>query len=342
MKPILLIFFLVFGSFFILGLSQSVSKFKIVNKIHLEGDAGWDYMYSDDNASRLYVSHGTMVQVVDETNGQLLGAVSGMKGVHGIAIVPNSGKGYISSGKDTTVTVFDLKTFTVIAKITTTGLNPDAILFDPYSNKIFTFNGKSNNSTVIDPATDKIITTISLEGKPEFSVSDGNGNIYVNFEKESEICRINASTLKAENVWSLSPGEEPTGLALDNETHRLFSACDNKMMVIMDAISGIVITTVPIGEKVDGAAFDPELKCVYSSNGEGTLTVVKEVDKNTFSVEENVLTQKGAKTIAVNRKTHHIYLSTADFEPKKEDDDPKAKPKIVPDTFVVLDIEPVK
>jgi len=314
--------------------AQTKTHYRIANKIHLDGDEKWDYLYSDDAASRLYVSHGTMVQVVDETTGKLTGTITGMKGVHGIAIVSDLNKGYISSGKDTLVTVFDTRTLKVITRITLSGLGPDAIRYDPFSKKVFVFNGKSNNSTVIDPATDKIVATIPLAGKPEFAVSDEKGKIYVNFEAESQICEINTVTLKPENVWPLAPGEEPTGLALDNETHRIFSVCNNKIMVIVDALSGKVITTLPIGEKTDGAAFDPELKCAYSSNGDGTLTIVEEDNKDSFEVSENLQTQKGAKTIAVNKITHHIYMSAADFEAAQAGE----KPKIVPGTFVVLDI----
>jgi YVTN family beta-propeller protein len=336
MRKIYFIYALIIGSSFIAIHSQTKSNYKIANKFHLTGDEKWDYLYSDDGTGMLYVSHGSMVQIVNETDGKLIGTISGMKGVHGIAIVADLGKGYISSGKDTMVTVFDTKTFKVIKKITASGLGPDAIIYDPFSKKIFTCNGKSKNSTVIDPATDKIVATISLDGKPEGGVSDGKGKVYVNFEEESKICEINATTFKQANVWSLDPGEKPTGLALDNEAHRLFSACDNKIMVIVDAGNGKIISTVPIGEKVDGAAFDPELKCVYTSNGDGTLTVVKEENKDSFKVLENLPTQKGAKTITVNKKTHHIYLPTANFEAK----DPGEKPKVIPGTFVILDIEP--
>ncbi len=340
MRKIYFITTLILGCSLLTLQSKTVAtNYKIANKIHFEGDGGWDYLFSDDAAGRLYVSHGTMVQVVDETTGQLIGTISGMKGVHGIAIDAELNKGYISSERDTTVTVFNTKTLSVITRITTSGLNPDAILYDPFSKKVFTCNGKSNNSTVIDPATDKIVATIPLDGKPESSVSDGKGKIYVNFEKESKICKINTVTFKQENVWPLAPGEEPTGLALDNETHRLFSACGNKIMVIVDAETGKVISTVPIGERVDGAAFDPELKCAYSANGDGTLTVVKEENKDLFQVIENFETQKGARTIAVNRKTHHIYLPTADFGAIPEGE---KRPKIVPKSFVVLDIVPIK
>jgi YVTN family beta-propeller protein len=342
MKRIHFISILILGSTILTFQAKAASKYRIVNKIHLDGDEKWDYLYSDDDNARLYVSHGSMVQVVDETNGKLVGTISGMKGVHGIAIVPELGKGYISSGKDTLITVFDTKTFTVISRFQSSGLGPDAIYYDSFSKKVFTCNGKSKNLSVIEPATDKVTATIPVDGKPEGCVSDGNGKVYVNFEAESKLCQINSSTMKVENVWPLAPGEGPTGLALDNESHRLFSACNNKIMVIVDAATGKVVSTVPIGEKVDGAAFDPELKCAYSSNGEGTMTVIEEDNNGSFEVVENFQTQKGAKTIAVNRITHHIYMSTSDFKGIEDEDNPNAKPKIAPGTFVVLDIAPVK
>lgn len=308
--------------------------YKIVNKFPLEGNEKWDYLYSDDLTGLLYVSHGTMVQVVDESQGKVIGTITGLKGVHGIAIAPSLNKGFISSGKDSSVTVFDTKSFKTITRILVTGVGPDAILYDPFSKKVFVYNGKSNNATVISAENDKILATIPLNGKPEFSVSDGKGKIYVNFEDKSSIAVINPSTYKVENVWSLLPGTEPTGLAIDIENHRLFSVCANKLMVIVDADNGKVVKSVPIGEKPDAAAFDPVLKCAYSSNGEGTLTIVKENNKDSFKVLDNFKTQKGAKTMTINKKTHHIYLPVCNFETQQG----KEKPKIVPGTFVVMDI----
>ncbi|NWJ51406.1 MAG: YncE family protein [Bacteroidetes bacterium] len=316
--------------------AQTKSNYKIANKIHLEGDEKWDYLYSDDDAGMLYISHGSIVQIVDEAKGQVVGKITGLIGVHGIAIAPALNKGFISNGKDNSVTIFDTKTLQVITNIKV-GSNPDAILFDPFSKKVFTFNGKSNNSTVINTETNQIETTIALAGKPEFAVSDKKGKVYVNFEEESKVCQINTEKLKVENVWPLAPGEGPTGLALDNKNHRLFSVCGNKLMIVMDALTGKVITSLTIGDKADGVAFDPELQCAYSSNGEGTMTVVKGDGDDKFSVAENFTTQKGAKTIAVNRKTHHLYLSSANFEAAK----PGEKGKIIPDSFVILDIAPL-
>ncbi len=307
-----------------------------VNKIHLQGDEKFDYLFSDDVSNRLYVSHGSIVQVVDEVKGVLAGTITGMNGVHGIAIAQGLGKGFITSGKDSSVTVFDTKTLGVITRMKITGVGPDAILFDPFSQKVFVYNGKSNNATVIDAKTNKIVATITLPGKPEFSVTDGKGKVYVNMEDKSEIVLINATTNAVEQVWPLAPGEEPSGLALDNESHRLFSACGNKLMVVVNALTGKVITTLPIGGNTDGAAFDPALKLAYSSNGDSTMTIIKSDESGKFTIVDNLKTQSGAKTIAVNKLTHHVYLSAASYEAPKDGQ----KPKIIPGSFVVLEIIP--
>ena len=313
--------------------------YKVINQIHLEGDGGWDYLSVDESAGRLYVSHSSMALVVDLKTGKQVGKIPNTNGLHGIAIATNLNKGFTSNGRDNSVTVFDLKTLAITGKIKVTGKNPDAILYDAFSQKLFTFNGGSSNATVIDPKQNKVIGTISLDGKPEFPASDGNGKIYVNIEDKSEISIINATTLKVEKTWSVAPGEEPSGLALDNETHRLFSGCGNKLMVVSDAEAGKVITTLPIGDRCDGVAFDPSLKRAYSSNGEGTITVVQEENKDQFKVLETIVTQKGARTIAVDKTTHHLYLPTAEFEAAPEDN---LHPAMKPGTFVVLEVAPVK
>jgi YVTN family beta-propeller protein len=264
--------------------------------------------------------------------------------VHGIALAAEFNKGFITNGKDSSVTIFDLKTYAKIANVKVTGANPDAILYDPFSKKVFIYNGRTSNATVIDANTNKVTATIPLDGKPEFSVNDGKGKVYVNIEDKSEISMINSSTLKVENTWSIKPGEEPSGLAIDNVTHRLFAVCDNKLMVVVDAESGKVITTLPIGERVDGAAFDPTLKRAYSSNGDGTMTVVQEENANSFKVLENAATQKSARTISVDKKTHHIYLPSADFgdTPEKTKENPHPRPSVKPNSFVILDVEVTK
>ena len=321
-----------------------VSEYKIANKFHVDGDGGWDYLTIDDNSNLLYVSHGMVVNVLDVTNGKLVGTISDTKGVHGIALANDLNKGFISNGKDSSVLVFDLKTLTIIAKINVTGKNPDAIYYDLFSQKVFVYNGRTSNATVIDATTNKIVATIPLSGKPEFSVSDGKGKVFVNIEDKNKIAVINSTTLKVDNEWSVAPGDEPSGLAIDKENNILFSVCGNKLMVIVDATSGKIITTLPIGDRTDGVAFDTSKKRAYSSNGEGTITVVQEESKDKFKVAENIVTQKGARTITVSQKTHHIYLPTAEFGPAPEPtkENPRSRPSIKPNSFVILDVVPLK
>jgi DNA-binding beta-propeller fold protein YncE len=332
--------------FFSIGLciGQDVkSGYTISDKIHLDGDGGWDYLVVDDSTSRLYVSHSTIVQVIDLKKNKVIGTIPDTKGVHGIALVRDLNKGYISNGRDTSVTVFDLKSLKFITKIRVTGNNPDAILYDPFSRRVFTFNGRSSNSTVIDVNTDKVLETINLPGKPEFSVSDGKGKIYVNIEDKSEVCQINPMSLKIEKTWSVRPGEEPSGMAIDIADHQLFIVCSNGTMIILDVLTGKVITKIRIGYGVDGVAYDPGLKRIYSSNGDGNLTIVQKENKNTFKVLETFPTQKGARTISLSVKTHHIYLPVAEYEetPPATKENPHPRPNAKPGTFTVLQIEPL-
>jgi len=308
--------------------------YKITNRFHLEGDFGWDYLNADAASNRLFVSHGTMVQVVDLNDGKLLATIPDTKGVHGIALAPEFNKGFISCGRDSSVVVFDLKTLKTTDRFKVTGKNPDAILYDSYKKIVFTFNGGSSNTTVIDAATNKILQTIPLAGKPEFSASDGEGKVYVNIEDKSLLTVINTNTLKVENTWPLKPGEEPSGLACDKADHHLFLVCSNKLMVVMDALTGKVLTTLPIGDRCDGVAYDPTLRRAYSSNGDGTVTVVQESDNNVFKVLENIPTQKGARTITCNPITHKLYLPTAEFEAPSGNGRPAPKPG----TFTILEI----
>jgi YVTN family beta-propeller protein len=315
--------------------AQSIQPgYKISNRIHLEGDGGWDYLTADAPNNRLFVSHSTMVQVVDIKKGTLLATISDTKGVHGVALAADLNKGFISCGKDSTVVVFDLTSYKVIERVKVTGANPDAILYDPYKKIVFTFNGRSSNATVLDAVSNKVIATIPLAGKPEFSASDNHGKVYVNIEDKSLLTVINTNTLKVENSWPLAPGEEPSGLALDNETHRLFMVCSNKLMVVMNALTGKIIITLPIGDRCDGVAFDPGTKRAFSSNGDGTMTVVQEHANDTYTVVENVVTQKSARTIAVNPLTHKLYLPAAEFEAAVGNARPAAKPG----SFTILEI----
>jgi YVTN family beta-propeller protein len=334
MKKISILTLLLIGS-----ISFAQSGYKISNKIHLDGDGSWDYLAVDNLTDRLFVSHSKLVQVLDLKEGKLIGTIPDTKGVHGIAIAKDLNKGYTSNGKDSSVTVFNLNNYDKILKIKVTGNKPDAILYDQFSHKIFVFNGKSNNATVIDANTDKVIETISLEGKPEYSVTNGKGKVYVNIETKNKIAVINSTTLKVEQSWSISPGEEPTGLAIDVKNNRLFSVCGNKLMIILDAISGKTITSLPVGEHCDGVVFDTETKTIYASNGEGTITVVKEENENLFKVIETIKTQSGAKTIALDAKSHKLYLPCAEYEKTTEPTTEDSKPVIKTNTFNVLVVE---
>jgi YVTN family beta-propeller protein len=338
--------FLIFIVLFSLSMKAQMNdpSYAVVNKFHLPGDGGWDYLNVDASRGWLFVSHGTMVQVMDVKSGKVTGTIPNTPGVHGIALAPEFNKGFISNGKDTSVTIFDYKTLAFIARIKVTGQNPDAIMYDDFSKRVFVYNGRSANATVIDAKTDAIIATIPLEGKPEFSVTDGAGKIYVNIEDKNLVDEINATTMKVEHSWPISPGEEPSGLALDNETHRLFSVCSNKLMVILDATNGNIITTLPIGDGCDGVKFDPYYKTAFSSNGEGSITVVLEKPGDKFSVLETVTTQAGARTLAIDEKTHRIYLPTAEFGPAPEPtaENPRPRKTIKPDTFVILEVAFIK
>jgi DNA-binding beta-propeller fold protein YncE len=314
---------------------------KVVNRIHLEGDGRWDYITVDSETNTAYESHGDIVQIVDLGTAKTIGTINDLSGVHGVTIAKEFNKGFISNGRTSTVTVFELGTFKTLATIKVTGQNPDAILYDPFSKLVFTFNGKSNDATVIDPKTNEIKINIKLDGKPEFPQTDLKGKIYVNIEDKSEVQVIDTKTLKVVNQWSVAPGEEPSGLSLDLETNVLFSVCSNKMMVMSDAKSGKAIAHLPIGANCDGVAFDPTLKMAFSANGDGTITVVKEVSKDKFEVIENAKSQTSARTIAVNTKTHHLYLPAAEFNPKPQPtaENPKPRASMKPGSFVVLDVE---
>jgi YVTN family beta-propeller protein len=317
--------------------AQTNPAYKVIKKISVVGDVGWDYLTVDEVAQHLFLSHGNVVNVVDVKTDKTIATIEDTKGVHGIAIANDLNKGFISNGRDTSITVFDLKTLATLEKIKIKGINPDAILYDEFTHKVFSFNGRSNDITVLDAKTNKIVATIALTGKPEFAVSNGKGLVYVNIEDKSTITVFDAVTFKIKDVWSLTPGEEPTGLAFDKQTQRLFSVCD-KVMVVVNAENGKIVTTVPIGEGCDGVMFDATKKCIYTSNGDGTMTIIKEENENTYKVLQTLQTQKGARTIALNNTTHQLYMPTAERgerpAPTKEDPEPRAK--IKPNSFVVL------
>ncbi len=313
-------------------------KYEVKQKYVLGGEGGWDYLTFDPAGKRLFISRGTHVMVVDPAKGSVIGDIPNTTGVHGIALAQDLGKGFTSNGRENTVTVFDLKTLKETAKIKIEGENPDAILYDPASQRVFTFNGRSKNATVIDAAKGAVTATIPLDGKPEFAASDGKGMVFVNIEDKSEITEIDAKNAKVVKSWPLAPCEEPSGLAIDQKNRRLFAGCSNKMMAVVNADTGKVVTTIPIGPGVDANGFDPETQLAFSSNGgDGTLTVVHEDSPDKFAVAENAPTQKYARTMALNTTNHDVYLVTAEIEeapPAKEGERPRRSMK--PGTFTLL------
>ncbi|MFI0491459.1 YncE family protein [Flavobacterium sp.] len=320
------------------GLSQD---YKVSKKINVEGNEGWDYLSVDDVNQHLFLSHGSVVNVIDLKSDKTITTILDTKGVHGIAIANDLNKAFISNGKDNSITVINLKTFELIEKVKISGVNPDAILYDKFSAKVFVYNGKSKDATVLDANTNQVIKTIAFGGKPEFSVTNNKGLVYVNIEDKNEIKTINTATLEVINTWSIAPGDEPSGLAIDTETNRLFSVCGNKLMIVVDALNGKIIKTLPIGDGCDGVTFDAKNKLVFSSNGEGTITVIKEDNASTFSVLETIKTQKGARTIAIDKITNQLYLPTAEFgaKPQPTTENPRPRASIVPNSFVVLVVQ---
>jgi DNA-binding beta-propeller fold protein YncE len=331
MKKILALQFVIF-----LATAASVHAqqpaYHIANVFHIKSAGGYDYTTVDSASNRLYVSHGTQVNVIDKITGDSIGAIKSQNDVHGIALVHALGKGYITNGGANSVIVFDLKTFKVLGHVPT-GPFADGIMYDDFSNKVITCNGRGKNMTVIDPTTDQAVATIQLTGWPETATSDGKGRIYVNNAEKSEIDVIDAKTFRVIHTWPIAPGKRASGLAMDRNTMRLFAGCDNQLLVVMDATNGKVVTTLPIGDECDAVGFDKKLRTVYSSNGDGTLTIIKELSANKFKVAENLKTKEGARTNAVDQVTHKIYLPTGEFEPKKAGD---FRPKIKPGTFQVL------
>jgi len=317
--------------------AAGASGYHLINTYKLGGEGGWDYLTLDGASRRLYISRATHVIVIDADSSKPVGDIPDTPGVHGIALAPELGRGFVSNGREGTVTIFDLQTLKLIAKVKAEE-NPDAILYDPASKRVFAFNGRSHSATAIDAAGGTVLGTIKLEGKPEFAVSDGKGEIFVNIEDKSQIDAIDPAKLEVKARWPLAPCEEPSGLAIDRKNRRLFAGCDNKMMAVVDADSGKVIATPAIGEGVDANAFDPGTALAFASCGDGHLTVVHEDSPNKFSVVENVTTQEGARTMALDDKTHNVYLVTAKFGPPPAPtaDNPHPRHTILPDSFVVL------
>jgi YVTN family beta-propeller protein len=330
-------------AFLLLGITLPLQaqQYKVTGTIPIAGDWGWDYLVADGPSRVLYVSHGTQVELMDLDSEKLVGKIDGMKHIHGIALAHDLNRGFISDGGEDQVVVFDLKSHAVLQKVKA-GSNPDGILYDPASKRVFAFNGRSADATAIDGATGKVLATIPVGGKPEFPVSDGKGNVYANIEDKSEIIRLDPQTLKVTARWSIAPCQEPSGLAIDIAGDRLFSVCDNQKMAVVNPASGKLVTTVPIGDGPDAAAYDLDTKLVFSSNGAGTLTVVKQDSPDKYTVVENVKTERSARTMALDPKTKKIYLPAAQFgaPPAATAENPHPRPKALPGTFHLVVVSP--
>jgi YVTN family beta-propeller protein len=287
------------------------AEYSVTRKISIAGQGSWDYLTVDEANRRLYVSHGTQVEVLDVDSGAIVGKIENTPGVHGIAIAAELGRGFVSNGQASTVTIFDLKTLKTIAEIPV-GKKPDAIIYDPATSRVFVFNGGSDSATAIQAADGKVAGTVDLGGGPEFAASDGSGYIYDNLEDASVVLKINARTLKVEQRWPTAPCASPSSMAMDRANRRLFIGCRSKVMAVMNADDGKVITTLPIGDHVDATAFDTDSRIIFNSNGEGTVTVIHQDSPDKYSVVENVTTLPKAKTMALDPKTHRLFLSTAE------------------------------
>lgn len=316
-------------------------KYQVLQHFAVGGEGGWDYLIFDSHSHRLFVTRGSHVMVLDPATGKQLGDIPNTSGVHGVALVTELGVGLTSNGRANTVTIFDLKTLQPKGEVKT-GMNPDAIMYDPASKYVFAFDGRSHEATVIDPAKATVVGTIPLGGKPEFGVSDEKGHVFVNIEDKSEIAEIDAQKMTVLAKWPLAPCEEPSGLAIDKKNGRLFSVCSNEKMAVVDTKSGKVVATVPIGKGPDAAAFDPGTQLAFSSNGEGNLTIVHQDSPDKYSVVQTLDTARGARTMTLDPSTHKIYLVTAKFgpAPAPSADQPRPRPPMLPNSFEVIVVGP--
>jgi hypothetical protein len=312
--------------------SPSASGYKVIKTVPVGGEGGWDYVYVDSGARRVYISRGTHTVVMDADTYAVVGDIPDTQGVHGIAIASDLGRGFTSNGRSNDVTIFDLKTLKPIGNVKTDA-NPDAIVYDPVSKRVFTFNGRGKNTTAINAADGTVAGTLVLGGKPEFAAVDGKGSIFVNNEDTSEIIEINAQKITETHRWPLAPCKSPSGLAMDTKNRRLYSVCDDKVSVVVNADTGKVVATPEIGNGPDAAAFDPESNDFFASCGEGVLTVVHQDSAEKYTVVENVPTKRSARTMGLDLKTHNIFMPAADFDPPPPGE---RRGKMKPDSFVIV------
>lgn len=327
---------LTFGIVFAGTAAHAQESYQIQDRWKIGGEGGWDYLKADPEAHLLYVTHATRVEVIDTNSGKVIHAITGLKGTHGIALEPKGKYGYISDGGGNVVVVFDRHSFETVASIPA-GTNPDGIAYEPVTNTVWAFNGRSHDATVIDVATQKAIGTVSLPGKPEFPGADGTGAVFANIEDKNEIVRIDAKSQQVTATWPLTGLESPSGLAVDAEHHRLFSVCDGNKMAVVDSQSGAVLATPAIGDGPDAAGFDAKRQLAFSSNGDGTLTVV-DARRKDYKVLQSLATQRGARTMAFDSSNGRIYLAVAELGPRPAATaaNPRPRPAVIPDSFTIL------
>jgi DNA-binding beta-propeller fold protein YncE len=329
---------LVLTALAVVSAGAAESGYKLLKTVPVPGDGGWDYVSVDEAGRRVYVSHGTQVEVLDADSYELKGTIPDTPGVHGVALAPDLGRGFTSNGRGNNVTIFDLKSLARLGQVPT-GKNPDAIFYDPDTRHVFACNGGSNSATILDAAKGTVVGTLDLGGRPETGVADGAGLAFINLEDKSELLKIDTRNLKVLERWPLAPGKTPTGLALDRRHHRLFVGCrgggtgPNGVMAVVNADTGKVTTTVPIGQGVDATEFDPETGLAFCSCRDGTVAIIHQNAPDDYRVVETLKTRPGSKTMALDRKTHRLFIPGAEF---KAGDKPQARPAQVPGSFVVL------
>lgn len=300
--------FLILGALATSGFAVPPVGHHVIKKVSLPGSGGWDYVFVDADARRVYVSHATQVEVLNADTFEPVGTIPDTPGVHGITVATEFGRGFITAGKSDSVIIFDLKTLKRLSEVKV-GKKPDAILYDSATKHVYAMNGDSDSATVINAADGKVVGTVVLGGNPEFAVSDGKGNVYINLEEKAETVHLDANALKVLHSWPLTPGKTATALAFDPETHRLFAGCrGGQLMVVLDSDSGRVVATAPIGERVDAAAFDASDKLVFLSNGDGTISVYHEDGNDKYTLVETITTNPGSKTMGLDPKTHNLFV----------------------------------
>ena len=316
-------------------LAQTAPGYHITHTYVLGGEGGWDYLVPDPPNHRVFIGRQNRVMVVDANDGKLLGELKDIYGAHGTAIAPKSGHGFATSGNTKDVVMFDLRTYKTLKRIPAAE-DADAIIYDPASDRVFTFNGDAHSSTVIDPS-GKFVTNIPLGGKPEYGASAGDGEVYANLTDNGEVVEIDAKTLTVSKRWSTAPCKNPVSMAIDTESHRLFSGCRSGVMAVSDYRSGKILTTLPIGQGVDGAAYDPRSRDAFASNADGTLTVIHQDSPDTYHVVETVRTQQASRNMGLDPTTHKLFLAAAKFGPPPANG--RGRPPVIGETFSLLVIE---